>query len=215
MASAAENAGILAVWHNCADGAEATFEHWYQSEHLAERVAVPGFRFGRRYEGLRGYRSYFTYYETDGPEVLTSPGYLERVNQPTPLTSVVMDGIFVDSCRTVCRRNMKLGTMNGAFAVTAVTADLDQVTKWQLAGQQVYSLGGVASVETWVAAEGASDTGSVEQQMRGGDETIAGCLLISTLRQSDCDDAVEWLLQHGVAQKNIGIYRLLCELRSG
>ena len=39
--------GILAIWHDCAPGREAEFEAWYQQEHLIERLAVPGFLFGR------------------------------------------------------------------------------------------------------------------------------------------------------------------------
>ena len=41
------SAGILAIWNDCAPGLEARYEHWYRSEHLVERVSVPGFRSGR------------------------------------------------------------------------------------------------------------------------------------------------------------------------
>lgn len=212
--SAAAGDGILAIWHNCAAGGETTFEHWYQSEHLTERVGVPGFRVGRRYEGLGGYRSYFTYYETDDPGVLTSQAYLDRVNDPTPLTRTVMDGIFVDSCRTVCRRIARAGAMNGAYAVTAVTGDAGQLKHLQALAEQSLALDGVASAEVWAAVDGASDTGSREQQIRGGDETIAGGLLVSMLRQTDGDGVVTWLAQQGIAPDGIGLYRLLCDLRS-
>jgi hypothetical protein len=46
--------GILAIWNDCARGTDAEFEHWFQSEHLAERLAVPGFRLGRRHEARLG-----------------------------------------------------------------------------------------------------------------------------------------------------------------
>ena len=35
--------GILAIFNNVAPGREAEFEAWFQHEHLAERIAVPGF----------------------------------------------------------------------------------------------------------------------------------------------------------------------------
>ena len=47
-------AGILAVWNDCAPEGLAHFERWYNREHLQERVAVPGFRRGRRYEAVAG-----------------------------------------------------------------------------------------------------------------------------------------------------------------
>lgn len=40
--------GILAIWNDVAPGRDADFNEWFQSEHLAERLAVPGFLFGRR-----------------------------------------------------------------------------------------------------------------------------------------------------------------------
>jgi len=33
---------------------EAEFEAWFQGEHLQERLAVPGFLFGRRYAAIAG-----------------------------------------------------------------------------------------------------------------------------------------------------------------
>ncbi len=41
--------GILAIWNDVREGHEAEFNHWFQSEHLLERLAVPGFLFGRRH----------------------------------------------------------------------------------------------------------------------------------------------------------------------
>ena len=40
--------GILALWNDCEASHEDAYEDWYQGEHLAERLAVPGFRRGRR-----------------------------------------------------------------------------------------------------------------------------------------------------------------------
>jgi len=45
-------AGILAIWNDCAPEGYDHFERWYIREHLQERVGVPGFRFGRRYEAV-------------------------------------------------------------------------------------------------------------------------------------------------------------------
>jgi hypothetical protein len=42
--------GILAIFNNVAPGREAEFEEWFQHEHLAERIAVPGFLLGRRHD---------------------------------------------------------------------------------------------------------------------------------------------------------------------
>src|SRR4029077_11957096 len=112
-------AGILAIWNNIAAGREADFETWFQTEHLEERLAVPGFRFGRRHEAISGDRRYFIFYEIDAPEVLTSTAYLDRVNNPTSQTKQMMSDVFTNMTRTVCRRIAQRGALRGAFAVTA------------------------------------------------------------------------------------------------
>lgn len=204
--------GILAIWHDCSAGSEDTFEHWYQSEHLIERVSVPGFKCGRRYEALTGERRYFTYYEVDAPEVLSVGAYVDRLNDPTPLTQQIMSGIFVRPSRTVCRLTHRAGAIEGSFAVTAVAASEAQLADWkqQLASAPLSS--GIANIQTWTAVDGASDVGSREQQLRGGDETIAGCLFVSVLRQQDAEAVRDWMAKMGVATEQIGVYRLLCQL---
>jgi hypothetical protein len=71
--------GILAVWNDCARGREASYEEWYQQQHLIERVSVSGFLVGRRYEAVAAKRQFLTTYEVERLEVLSSPQYLERL----------------------------------------------------------------------------------------------------------------------------------------
>jgi hypothetical protein len=33
--------GVLAVWNDCAVASEETYEKWYQTEHLPERLSIP------------------------------------------------------------------------------------------------------------------------------------------------------------------------------
>ena len=75
--------GVLAVWNDCAVGSEETYEKWYQTEHLPERLSIPGFKNGRRYQALRGSPKYFTWYEVDTPSVLRSAEYVDRLSNPT------------------------------------------------------------------------------------------------------------------------------------
>src|SRR5258707_12252816 len=96
--------GILAIFNNVAPGREAEFEEWFQHEHLAERIAVPGFLIGRRHEAISGQPRYFNYYVTQSAAVLKSPPYLARLDQPTPMTREVMSAIFKDMIRTVGHR---------------------------------------------------------------------------------------------------------------
>jgi hypothetical protein len=76
------DAGILAIWTDIAPEREADFNEWYWREHFPERLSLPGFRRGRRYRAITGTPRYFAWYELDAPEILASPAYLERLDQP-------------------------------------------------------------------------------------------------------------------------------------
>src|SRR4029453_7975918 len=78
---------VLASWNDIAPGGDAEFDHWHTTEHIPERVSVPGFLRGRRYNAIAGNPTYFTLYETDTVAVLQSPAYLARLNAPTPWTA--------------------------------------------------------------------------------------------------------------------------------
>jgi hypothetical protein len=110
--------GILAIFNNVAPGREAEFEEWFQHEHLQERLGVPGFLLGRRYEAVRGEPRYLNFYVTRSADVLSSAEYRMRLNNPTPMTRMVMSKIFKDMIRTVCQ-SFRIGTMRGALAVAA------------------------------------------------------------------------------------------------
>ena len=58
-----------------AGGVQERLDEWYQREHLSERLAVPGFRTGRRYRGSGDGPGFLALYETDDVGVLASPAY--------------------------------------------------------------------------------------------------------------------------------------------
>ena len=106
---AAPSPGILAIFNNVAPGREAEFDAWFQHEHLAERIAVPGFLLGRRHEAVAAEPRYFNFYVTTSSAILKSPAYLERLDHPTPMTRTVMSEIFKDMIRTACDRVFRRG----------------------------------------------------------------------------------------------------------
>ena len=189
--------GRLAIWNDCAPGHEAEYEAWYQGEHLVERLGVPGFRLGRRFRAIEGAPEYFTYYEVDAPEVLASPAYVERLENPTPATHRIMTQVFQNMNRTVCTLAASAGRHRGAFAVTS---RLNKVPA--LPG---ISAPDIARVEAWKAA-GTGPATSTEQRLRGEDDTIAACLLVETLTEEAARRVAETM------PGEVGIYRLLCSL---
>ncbi|HEX7124615.1 MAG TPA: hypothetical protein VF406_02420 [Thermodesulfobacteriota bacterium] len=57
------------------------FNAWYDTEHLAERLAIPGFLSARRWQrdGAPGEGRYLATYDLESPEVLETPEYLAHV----------------------------------------------------------------------------------------------------------------------------------------
>jgi len=207
--------GILAIWNDCRAGHEAEFEAWFQGEHLLERLAVPGFLFGRRHKAISGASGYFNFYLVEAPAVLTSKAYLERLDNPTPLTRRIMADAFLNMNRTVCRRALRRGVMRGAYAVTvrfseppseaALTAALDRLIAEPAA---------VAGGEIWIATDAAGQPVSMEEKLRGGDNRIAGCLMVDTLHKDAAEETGARLAQTFPGTE-VGVFRVLCQLGRG
>ena len=78
--------GLLMVWADVPADKEPDFNRWYNEEHLKERLAVPGFLSGARYEAVKGGPKHLAVYELESPAVLESPAYKKVQANPTPWT---------------------------------------------------------------------------------------------------------------------------------
>lgn len=115
--TALRGAGVLAIWNGIAPGQDAEFIRWHITEHIPERLSVPGFRRARRYVALQGYPAYFNFYEVDDPQVLSSENYLARLNKPSDWTRSIVPH-FTDTSRTLCRVVDSLGHGVGRAMLT-------------------------------------------------------------------------------------------------
>jgi hypothetical protein len=204
--------GILAIFNNAAPSREAEFEEWFQHEHLAERLAVPGFLLGRRYEAVSGQPRYFNFYLTQSADVLKSAAYIERLNHPTPMTHKIMSKIFKDMIRTVCHRTLRLGAMRGAAAVAVrFTEKVDQ-DGLKTTLESLILDKDVACGEIWTAVDASTIPVSEEERLRGGDRKIEACLYVETLREKGAV-ALSAKLSDRFPSAATGVYRLLCEIR--
>ena len=170
--------GILAIWNDCSPGREADFEEWYQHEHFHERIGVPGFLIGRRYEVVAGKPRYFCFYLTQSPDVLKSAAYLERLDNPTPMTRAIMSDAFRDMSRTVCHRTLRLGAMWGAAAVTVRFGERPDQNTLKATVERLMKDKAMACGEIWSAVSASQFPVSEEERLRGGDRKIETCLFV-------------------------------------
>ena len=84
--AAMKGTGLLMVWAEVPADKEPEFNRWYNEEHVAERLAVPGFLNAARYEAVKGGPKHLAVYELESPAVLDSPAYKQVLANPTPWT---------------------------------------------------------------------------------------------------------------------------------
>ena len=204
--------GVLAIFNDCRAGREEEFEAWFQGEHLLERLAVPGFLFGRRHQAISGSSGYFNFYLVESPDVLTSNPYLERLDNPTPMTRKVMSEVFINMNRTVCRRTLRRGAFHGAFVVTVrFLNDAPDAATLATLVEDLVQDSAVAACEIWDAVDPATQPVSMEEKLRGGDKKIKACLMIDTLRQADAEK-IGVDLSRQFSNSDVGVFRVLCQL---
>jgi hypothetical protein len=78
----------IAMWWDIVPAQRKEFEDWHSHEHFPERLSIPGFLRASRWAGAN--ESFFVLYELETYDTLTSPYYLERLNNPTPWSMKMM-----------------------------------------------------------------------------------------------------------------------------
>ncbi len=195
--------GGLLIWNDCKPEALDDYERWYQEEHFPERIGIPGYRFGVRYEALRPDTSpcFFTRYEVASSEVLLSPAYRRILAEPTPWTQRVMPA-FTNMSRTVCRRLAHSGVGVTGHVVTVTAGEIDPLWDASLGalGQQ-----GCLGWSLWQAVPEPGSSSSEMALRGGGDRLIEAALLLQIGR---ADDAEAWGARV-VSLGHVGAYRMI------
>jgi hypothetical protein len=73
--------GLLQIMTDVAPEFEDEFNQWYEQEHLAERMAIPGFIRARRFKALEGSPKYLALYDLASPDVLNCEAYRHLVGE--------------------------------------------------------------------------------------------------------------------------------------
>jgi hypothetical protein len=146
--------------------------------------------------------------------VLTSKAYLERLDNPTPLTRKVMSEIFINMNRTICRRTLRRGGYRGGYAVTARFNEAPDTARLTSLADILVQDAGIAACEIWTAVDPAGQPVSMEEKLRGGDKKIKACLMVDTLRQLEAEKLGERLAEQ-FAGAEVGVFRVLCQLGNG
>ncbi len=203
--------------------ADAIAEHddWHTLEHLPERLSIPGFARGTRWTAADGGPRYFVMYEVDSLDVLGSPAYLERLNNPTPWTSRMMPH-YRGMTRGLCRVTGSFGSGLGHAALLVRFAPrpdaADALREWLL-GTALPALAAQPGLgNAHLFESGLKPAMTREQSIRGADAGVDWAVLVTGYRAETVDalaagglDAAT-LASHGADACVHGRYRLHCAL---
>ena len=93
---------LLMVFVDIDTEQDADFNDWYNQEHVADLLALPGFLNAARYEAARGGPRYLACYELESAEAVQTPEYLAFRRSPSEWTKrVTPSGIGRNYVRNV------------------------------------------------------------------------------------------------------------------
>jgi hypothetical protein len=198
---------------------DAIPEHddWHTHEHLPERLSIPGFVRGTRWVAWHGQPRYFVMYEVEELATLTSAAYLDRLNNPSPWTSKVMNyyrGMTRGFCTIAGSYGVGMGQSSLLLRFKLTPGAEFSMRKWLLQDKlpQLPSRVGLGSVHLFEGALTPQMTN--EQRIRGADAGVDWALLatgysqesVANLMQTDLSNAQ--LEQHGATAVVGAMYRM-------
>lgn len=169
--SAVLGQAAVLIWNDVAREGREQFYRWHDKEHIPERLAIPGFRRGRRFIKPGHSPEWLTMYEAVDLSVLVSPQYLARLNAPTSATVEALKH-FRNTSRAVCRLVRSVGSSTGghvlAMRLSVGAEQSDPMCRYLLddAFPRVMALTGIVCCHLYAADPAASFANTAESSTR-------------------------------------------------
>lgn len=165
--------GALAMWHQVKPGMDGAHDDWHSTEHLSERLGLAGFRRGRRCRSVDGGKGWFILYEVDDLSVLSSPAYLERLNNPSEWSQNIIPSI-THMNRTLARVVVSRGVGVGSVVATVrMTSEIDSQFIESVAEEK-----GIVGVHLLCGDRTASGIGTQEKSLRDRPDEISDWIVL-------------------------------------
>ena len=116
---------LLAVYVGIPSEIEDEVNTWYNTQHLPERLAIPGFQSAARYVSLAGTPKHMAFYELAHASVLETPAYKRLGENPSDWDKRILPNIQVEA-RTVYECILTCGEAGAQHApyLLSVRADI-------------------------------------------------------------------------------------------
>jgi hypothetical protein len=195
---ALRGSAFLAIWHDIEAHGELEFSDWHTREHMPERVGIPGFEAGRRWvDRERALHRYFTLYEAQTIDVLSSAAYRARLDGPTPWTRKVQP-TFRNFVRAACRTSASAGRGIGGALATIRIDFADPSGKGPFADSSgplaATALGhhGITSVHVGIAEPTVARAPTAESALRpqAGEDVFDAVVLVDGIGRREVESAL-------------------------
>jgi hypothetical protein len=207
------------MWWKVRAEQRSEFGDWHSHEHFPERMSIPGFRRGSRWTSTLEAEGFFVLYELEEYETLTSKGYLDRLNAPTPWSTKMMPH-HLSMVRSQCRVAASFGAgVATSLATIRLSPDVGREThlKATLADilRELAPKPGVTGAHLLLTDTPRTSSPTTEQQIRGADRAADWIVLLSgydpdLVQKAVADQLSSSALRHAGARENptVGHYSL-------
>ena len=190
---------VMLIWHGVAGGTEADYLNWHTSEHMTERLDLPGFIRGRRAHSPECVEQpYISIYEADEADTFGSQTYRDRVNSPTPWSRRlhpkiinVIRGVF--DMLAVRGAGVARSTLTIRMGASSVSPAQLAATAAELC-ESVSKLSGVTSVRFGLAHRDATTSTTATDRGPDAADRVNAVLLVdsydSALLRAQCSHIV-------------------------
>lgn len=187
----------VAMWWNVAEDHLTEFHEWHSKEHLPERLGIPGFNRGSRWQ-QEDSGEFFVLYELAAYETLISDAYLARLNDPTPWSQAMMplhSGMTRSQCRVIASHGRGIATYMSTTRLSPKDGQdeaLESRLRSVLAGlPEAPGITGAHLLRT----ETPNAAMTAEQQIRGADAVADWVILLAghnrQALQATCSGALD------------------------
>jgi hypothetical protein len=186
----------VAMWWDILPAQREEFQEWHSREHFPERMGIDGFLRGSRWSNIDGGTGFFVMYELASYETLTSAGYLQSLNNPSPWSTKMMPH-HLHMVRSQCQLLSSFGAGLGRAMLTIRLSPADgqagPLRAWldKLLARLAESRGIVGAHLLQTRTPQAAMT--QEQKIRGGDAAADWIVLLSSYETE--------ALQHALAEE--------------
>jgi hypothetical protein len=173
----------VAMWWSVRPKQRSEFGDWHSHEHFPERMSIPGFRRGSRWSSMLDTEGFFVLYELERHDILTSKGYLDRLNAPTPWSSKMMPH-HLNMVRSQCRIAASFGGGVAASLATirlSAKAGQEESLKTRLLAtlKDLASKPGLTGAHLLITDTPQNSLPTAEQKIRGADAVADWIVLLS------------------------------------